>query len=185
MQMTRLTAGQLQGPYRAGRTSSRLADPADVTAGAEGDGTAAEKQPATTTKPAEKPNAALVGLQRVIAEKDKEIASARSELAKLKGEPNVDEERAALQAELTELRNKSTVLELKAEFPELADIIDVAVAEDGKPPKKSVLAAWKAKMGTTESAPETSGVRNSPASQGNVSSEEAKFNRILKEAKLW
>lgn len=158
-----------------------MADPTDATVGqGEETGKTATSDSGADTSPAYK------GLQRALADKDKELKARDDELKKLKGEPSKDEELATAREQAESLKRELTILKAKLENPEVADLIDVFVAE-GIMPTAAVLTAIKekAKAGQTQ-RPEVSGQRNSGVTQASSqSAEEKRFEDILRTAQLW
>lgn len=159
-----------------------MADPTDATVGqGEETGTTATSDPGADTSPAYK------GLQRALADKDKEIKAKDEELKKLRGEPSKDEELATAREQADSLKRELAILKAKLENPEVADLIDVFVA-DGIMPTAAVLTAIKekAKASGQTQRPEVSGQRNSGVTQPSPqSAEENRFEEILKTAQLW
>lgn len=159
-----------------------MADPTDATVGqVEGNGDATTSDPGADTSPA------IKGLQRVIADKDKELKAKDEELKKLRGEPSKDEELATAREQADSLKRELAILKAKLENPEVSDLIDVFVA-DGIMPTAAVLTAIKekAKASGQTQRPEVSGQRNSGVTQPSPqSAEEKRFEEILKTAQLW
>lgn len=136
----------------------------------------------TTSSTDADPSPALKGLQRVISEKDNELKQLREKLAKHEGEPSVEEELAKARAEKAELEGQLAVAKAKAEYPELADVIDTAVAE-GIRLTPGVLTVLRERVKSAR--PETSGLRPGGTTKSSGPSEEEKVKEMLKGTQLW
>jgi hypothetical protein len=148
-----------------------LADPKTTetsSEGSEGQSKADEATTATTpTKPETDPK--YKGLQQALDAEKKQRLAAEATVAQLRGDPTAEERLATALEEADRLRSEIAVRDLKSANPELADVIDVAVAE-GTKLTPGVIAAMKAmvKAQGTETAPtrpETSGMRNGAATK--------------------
>lgn len=140
-------------------------------------------------KPAPVASPGVIGLQQVVSEKAAEIKRLAARVAELEGTPSADDELATAKAELAQERAEKAVFKAKAEHPELADFIDVFVAENKSAPSDGVLALVKAQFAASAASaapggrPETSGIRNSPAGEKQTEAERVK--EILKSSQLW
>lgn len=144
--------------------------------------TAATSAPAT-------PDPKYKGLQQALEAERQARRAAEAAAAALRGDPTAEEQLATLREEAERLRMEIALRDLKAQNPELADVIDVAVAE-GTKLTPGVIAAMKAKVAapTASSAPtrpETSGIRNSQPNTAQSSPDESKFMELLRTANLF
>jgi len=152
-----------------------------------------EGQPEGSQEPTDKqatsgtPDAKYKGLQQALDTERNRAKELEAELRKTRGDPSAEEERDALREELEKLRGDIAIRDLKVAHPELADVIDVAVAE-GTKLTPGVLAALKAKLGTKpaeQTRPETSGIRNGGPADTQLSGDEARYMDILKKGNLF
>ena len=168
-------------------------DPEQKDPSKDGEGQPEGTQPtATATSATTTKDSKYVGLQQALEAERAARRKAEAEAATLRGDPTADEKLASANEELERLRTEIAVRDLKAENPEIADIIDVALAE-GTKLTPGVIAAMKAKVAkpsqsTPAAAPASSGIRNSAPSTsrpGTVIEDDAARHEYLSKATLF
>lgn len=142
----------------------------------------------TATSAPQTPDPKYKGLQQALEAEKAARKAAEAQAAALRGDPTAEEQLAELREEAERLRMEIALRDLKAQNPELTDVIDVAVAE-GTKLTPGVLAAMKAKVAapaqSAPARPETSGIRNSQPNASQTTPDEDKFMELLKSAKLF
>lgn len=99
------------------------------------------------------------------------------------GAPPLEEQIAARDQELKDLKNKLQVSEIKADAPEIADVIDMFVEKHGVVPDADVIESLKKVAKPSDAGSNTSGRRSSNARV--VKTEDDRMDEILKNGKVF